>query len=84
MNHRFNPLVTNLPVNSSNDGSPNPHAYDKTAMEVLVQKQRLNNSSQKEENSVEITLPVRLAHILSEVDHQSREEGKQRGYVSIA
>ena len=65
-------LVTNLPVNSSNDSSPDPHAHDKTAMEVLVQEERLNNGSQKEENSIEIALPVRLIQVLSEVDHQSR------------
>ena len=61
-------LVTNLPVNSSNDSSPDPHAHDETAMEVLVQEERLNDGSQKEENSIEIALPVRLIQVLSEVD----------------
>jgi len=71
-------ILPYLFVNSSNDGRPDPHPYDETSVEVLVQEEGLDHSCHKEEDSIEVAIPVWLRLVLSECDHQSEEERGER------
>lgn len=59
-------------INSCHDGSANLHTQHKTALEVLLQKQRLHNGHGQQKHSVQIALPRITAFVLSKVDHQSK------------
>lgn len=71
-------ILLYLFVNSSNDGRPDPHPHDETSVEILVQEEGLDDSRHKQEDSVEVAIPVWLRLVLSECDHQSEEERGER------
>ena len=59
-----------LIVDSCDDGCPDPHANGEAAMEVLMEKQGLDNGCEEEKDSIDIAMPVWITLILGEIDHQ--------------
>ena len=62
------PFSPHLLVDGSNNGASHPHAEGEAAMEVLVEEERLDHGSHKQESGVEVPLPVRFISILREGD----------------
>ena len=62
---------TYLIINSCNNDCPYLHADGKTAMEVLVEEERLYDGRHKEKYSIDVAMPVSHTLVLCEVNHQS-------------
>ena len=60
---------THLSIDCSDYSSSEPHANKKATVEVLMQQQGLNHSSNKQKDGIKISMPVRLRFIFGEPDH---------------
>lgn len=61
-------------VDSGHNGSSDFHSQHKALLEVLLQEQRLKESHHKQQHRVEVALPVVAGLVLSEGDHQPKQE----------